>query len=153
MAPVRPGLAFAHSATNEVSIMRVIRDGYAIRLQALFVGILEEVIDADGPVSAGGRCLSFRDPHYGPERGGFHPVEIAIAADGTLRYVTDFAYAGEGPFAELVKELDFDCSLGLFQMQGRAFALAQGDGLFQIWQRNFCAYYRSGVYAVEVSRQ
>ena len=133
--------------------MRVIRDGYAIRLQAQFIGILEEVIDADGPVSAGGRCLNFRDPHYGPERGGFHPVEIAIAADGTVLYVTDFAYVGAGPFAELVKDLGFDCSLGLFQMQGREFALAQGDGLFQVWQRNFCEYYRSGVYAVEVSRQ
>ena len=132
--------------------MHVIRDGYAIALQAQFVDILDAVI-ADNPVDAeGGICLNFRDPHYGPERGGFHPVEIAIAADGTLRYVTDFAYAGAGPFAELVKELDFDCSLGLFQTRGREFPLAQGDGLFQLWQRNFCDYYRGGVYVVEVSR-
>jgi len=132
--------------------MRVIRDGYAIGVQTQFVGVLEEVIDAHGPVSAGGVCLHFRDPHYAPERGGFHPVEIAVAADGAIRYITDFAYVGEGAFAELVKALDFDCSLGVFQMQGREFPLARGDALFQIWQRNFCAYYRSGVYAVAVSR-
>lgn len=132
--------------------MRVLRDGYAISLQAQFVGILEEVIAANGVVAERVLCLNFRDPHYSPEHGGFHPVEIAITADGTLLYVTDFAYVGSAPFHGLAKELDFDCSLGLFQTMGREFPLAQGNGLFQVWQRNFCEYYRSGVYTVEVGR-
>ena len=133
--------------------MQIIPNGYAISLQAQFVGILEEVIAASEPSAEGGICLNFSDPDYGPERGGFHPVEIAIAANGTVLYITDFAYVGAGPFAELAKELDFDCSLGLFQTMGREFPLEQGNDLFQLWQRNFCDYYRSGVYAVEVSRQ
>ena len=132
--------------------MHVIRDGYAIALQAQFVEILDAVIAANPVDAEGGVCLNFRDPHYSPERGGYHPVEVAIAGAGTLLYVTDFCYVGEAPFAELVKELDFDCSLGLFQTRGREFPLAQGDGLFQLWQRNFCDYYRGGVYVVEVSR-
>ena len=133
--------------------MQVIRDGYAISLQAQFADILQEIVDTNETGAAGGICLNFRDPHYGPERGGFHPVEIAIGADGRIVYVTDFAYVGAGPFAELAKELDFDCSLVLFQMMGREFPLAQGDGLFQLWQHNFCDYYRGGVYAVTASGQ
>jgi hypothetical protein len=142
---------FTFTNDNEVMIMRVIRDGYAIGLQAQFVDILDAVIAAAEVDTEGGVCLTFRDPHYSTEHGGFHPVEIAIAPAGTLLYITDFAYVGAGPFAELVKELDFDCSLGLFQAMGREFPLAHGDGLFQMWQRNFCAYYRGGVYVVEVS--
>ena len=133
--------------------MHVIRTGYALRLHPEFVDILEAVIDANAPPTAeGGLCLHFRDPDYGPERGGYHPVEIAIGADGTLLYVTDFAYVGQVPFAELAKELDFDFGAGVFEAMGRVFALEQGDELFQVWQQNFCAYYRSGVYTVEVNR-
>lgn len=35
-------------------------------------------------------------------------------------------------------------------MMGREFPLEDGDVLVQIWQRNFCEYYRGGVYVVEV---
>lgn len=130
--------------------MQVIRDGYAIGLQGQFVDILDAVIDASEVDARGGVCLIFRDPHYSAEHGGFHPVEIAIDPDGTILYITDFAFVGAGPFAELVKELDFDCSLGLFQALGREFPLARGNGLFQIWQRNFCEYFRGAIYVVEV---
>lgn len=133
--------------------MKVVRTGYALRLHADFVDILEAVIDAQAPTPAeAGLCLHFRDPDYGPERGGFHPVEIAIGADGNMLYVTDFAYVGQVPFAELAKELDFDFGAGVFEASGRVFALEQRDALFQVWQQNFCAYYRSGVYVTEVSR-
>ncbi|MGB5830965.1 MAG: DUF2787 family protein [Thiohalocapsa sp.] len=133
--------------------MHVIRTGYALGLHAAFVDILDAVIDAHPTTPAeGGMCLHFRDPDYGPEHGGYHPVEIAIAADGTLLYVTDFAYVGQAPFAELAKELDFDFGAGLFQAMGRVFALEQGDALFQVWQQNFCAYYHGGVFTVAVGQ-
>ena len=133
--------------------MNVVRTGYALRVHADFVDILEAVIAANATVPVeDGLCLHFRDPDYGPERGGFHPVEIALGADGKLLYVTDFAYVGQVPFAELAKELDFDFGAGVFEAMGRVFALEQGDELFQVWQQNFCAYYRSGVYVVEVAR-
>jgi len=134
--------------------MQIIRDGYAIRLQAQFADILQEVVDANEiDVAEGGICLKFRDPDYGPERGGFHPVEIAIGPDGAFLYINDFAYVGTGLFAELAKELDFDCLQGVFETMGRTFPLARGNELFQLWQSNFCDYYRSGVYVVETSRQ
>jgi len=130
--------------------MHVIRTGYALSLQADFVAIIQEVIDAHP--GEGALCLNFRDPDYGAEHGGFHPVEVAIGADGALLYVTGFAYVGQAPFAELAKELDWDFSQEVFESMGRVFSLAEGDQLFQLWQRNFCAYYRSEVYLVEVTR-
>ena len=95
--------------------------------------------------------LNFRDPNYGPESGGFHPVEIAIARKGELIYVTDFAYVGSGYFAELDRELDFDFAGQQFVHGSRAYKLQTGRAMFDLWQANFCSYYRMGVYSVEVT--
>ena len=95
--------------------------------------------------------LNFRDPNYGPESGGFHPVEIAIARKGELIYVTDFAYVGSGYFAELDRELDFDFAGQQFVHGSRAYKLQTGRAMFDLWQANFCSYYRMGVYTVEVT--
>lgn len=92
--------------------------------------------------------LNFNDPTYCPERGGYHPVEIGLNADGTVSYITDFSYVGCPPYAELVKEIDFDFWHGLFQHFGHEHLIEQGRDLFQLWQANFISYYRSGVYTV-----
>ena len=88
--------------------------------------------------------------NYSAEHGGYHPVEIAINSAGEIQYITDFAYVGDGYFAELAKEIDFDFSLGIFQHFGRDYPIRQGAELFQIWQENFCSYYDSGVFQVTV---
>jgi len=95
-----------------------------------------------------GAILSFRDPKYSPEGGGFHPVEVAVATDGSIQYVTDFAYCGRPPYCELGKEIDFDFSLGLFQHFGREYPVLAGRELFQLWESNFVTYYGAGVYSV-----
>ena len=95
--------------------------------------------------------LNFRDPTYTAEHGGYHPVEICINGSGTIKYITDFSFVGQGAYAELVKELDFDFSLNLFQQIGRNYPLEQGAGLFKIFQSNFVSYYKSGVFEVEVN--
>lgn len=95
--------------------------------------------------------LNFRDPGYSAEDGGYHPVEIGINAAGEVQYITDFSYVGQGGYAELTKELDFDFSLSLFQQMGRDYPLEQGAGLFKIFQSNFCSYYHSDVFEVEIS--
>lgn len=100
-----------------------------------------------------GAVLSFRDPKYSPEGGGFHPVEVAVAPDGSIQYVTDFAYYGSPPYCELGKEIDFDFSLGLFQHFGREFPNQSGRELFQLWESNFVTYYGMGVYTVSVEPQ
>jgi hypothetical protein len=120
-------------------------------LSAGFVSLLEGELATVEPVPASGVILHFRDPGYSAETGGFHPVEICIRATGRIEYITDFAFVGRGPYAELVKEIDFDFSLGLLQHFSREFPIYAGRELFAVWQENFVAYHRMGAYTVEAS--
>jgi hypothetical protein len=95
--------------------------------------------------------LNFRDPSYSAETGGFHPVEIRLDANGEVQYVTDFSYVGYGGYEELVKELDFDFSLGLFQQFDRCYPIESAREMFLMWQQNFCAYYHMDVYQVQIT--
>lgn len=98
-----------------------------------------------------GACIvTFRDPTYSPNTGGFHPVEVLIGSDGNVEYITDFTYIGTPPYAELIKEIDFDFATGEFYLMGRELPLPSGRGLFNIWQENFCSYHRMGVYQMTV---
>jgi hypothetical protein len=113
--------------------------------------ILEEKIRSSSISTAGGAVVTFRDPTWSPETGGFHTVEIAVAADGSIRYVTDFAYFGISPHCELSKELDWDFAPpGFFQHLGQEYPLAEGKELFFLWQGNFLEYVALGVYTVTV---
>lgn len=98
-----------------------------------------------------GFILNFRDPDYSAEHGGYHPVEVLVLPTGVLAYVTDFAYVGCPPYAELTKELDFDFSYGLFGQMGRDYPLQEGRELFRLFQQNFVSYYQSGVFSLSVS--
>ena len=97
-------------------------------------------------------CLNFRSPGYSATRGGYHPVEISIESQSTILYITEFSYAGCGDMAELVKEVDFDFSSGVFQHFDRIYAIECGLELFQVWQQNFCHYYHTGIYEVTVTQ-
>ncbi len=92
-----------------------------------------------------GECiLNFRSPDYSPE-GGYCPVEIRLVGD-SLDYVTEFAYFGD----ELEKSLDFDFGQGIgFQPLTSCDDIRRYRELFRLWQRNFTAYYRAGVYEVK----
>ena len=114
------------------------------------ISLLQESIVAGNVNSGQAVTVSFRDPTYSAETGGFHPVEVRINAKGVPDYITDFSFAGVGSFAELVKEIDFDFSLKLFQHFGQEYPIDLGADLFEIWQQNFLSYSEMGVYAVEV---
>ena len=90
--------------------------------------------------------MVFKDKSYSSEKGGFHPVEISINSKGYILYITDFAYRGIPPMAELCKELDFDISMKVFQMNDDCYPIEQSRSIFRIWQDNFCAYYKMGVF-------
>ena len=122
-----------------------------LTLLPALVTLLETELDKAITVAGEGLIFNFRDPEYSAETGGYHPVEIAMDAEGKLLYITDFAYHGDGHYAELCKELDFDFSYGLFQQMGRDYPLHEGAELFSIWQANFCAYYQAGVFEVSYS--
>jgi len=131
--------------------IHVQQNDYALTIADQFMTVIQtEMAKADVDLTEG-FILNFKDPDYSAERGGYHPVEIYINQQGRIQYVTDFAYVGSGYCAELVKELDFDFSLGLLQQFGREYAIEQAYELFGVWQQNFCAYYQQGIFTVTAS--
>jgi len=109
-------------------------------LQKGFIAILSKHLKSTSET-----ILNFRSPDYSPD-GGYRPVEIRIVGD-TLDYVTEFAYFGVWP--ELEKSLDFDFGQGIgFQPFTGCTDIRRYAELFQLWQRNFIAYYRAGIYEV-----
>jgi len=130
--------------------MNIQHKGYPVKISQQLVAIISQEIEASNVDTSDGVILNFRDPDYSAESGGYHPVEICVNAEGRIQYITDFAYFGQGPYAELDKELDFDFSYGRFQQMGREYPIKQGASLFKIWQSNFCSYYRSQVFSITV---
>ena len=128
--------------------MQVITTGLPWSLDQGLIVIINQHLQETPPSPGIGCVLTFKDPSYCPEQGGYHPVEIALNGDGSLCYITDFAYVGCPPYAELAKEVDFDFDCGLLQHFGHEYPIAQGAELFELWQSNFISYYRSGVYWV-----
>ena len=97
--------------------------------------------------------FNFRDPNYSAETGGYHPVEIMVEKDGSLVYVTDFTYVGQGEFAELTTELNWDFRCNEYEQlwYGTNLPLHVGAEMFGIWQKNFLSYYGDEVFQVEVT--
>jgi len=96
-------------------------------------------------------ALNFRDPTYSAENGGFHPVEIHVDSKGDVLSITDFAYFGMPPFMELGIELDWSFEHDSFRQFDSMYDLECGRGLLGLYLANFTAYYKSGVYQVEVT--
>lgn len=101
--------------------------------------------------------MNFRDPGYGPETGGFHPVEIRLQRQGnlwSLVYITDFSYVGMGDYAELAKEVDFDFSSqeGLVAY-AHVVPLSGLGEFYELWEGNFLTYLSLGVYAITVATE
>ena len=115
------------------------------------IAILEAEITIVELTAADDVTINFRDPNYSAKDGGFHPVEVFISAGGQVQYITDFAYVGMEGFAELVKEIDFDFGLNLFQHFGQEYPIMKGLQLFRLWQENFVMYYHMDVFKRFVS--
>lgn len=131
--------------------MNIQQTGYPVAVSKQLVAIIDKELELHNDVdTSSGVIINFRDPDYSAESGGYHPVEICVDALGRIQYITDFAYVGDGHYAELDKELDFDFSYGKFQQMGREYPIQQGASLFKIWQSNFCSYYQSQVFEVTV---
>lgn len=98
--------------------------------------------------------LNFRDPDYSAEKGGYHPVEIMLKRKGEdwhIIYITDFCYAGIGPYAELVKDLDFDFGAGVFQTQYGYYRIEEASDIYPVWEHNFCCYLKNDVFKPSIS--
>ena len=126
--------------------------GYPLPVTRELIEVLEEESERRifDPTKTG-IIFSFKDPAYTAETGGFHPVEIALGSNLRLLYITDFAYYGQPPFAELEKEIDFDFSGWTLNHRGEEYPIEEQAELYEAWQSNFIAYYRMGVYDASVS--
>jgi hypothetical protein len=116
-----------------------------------FVSVINDLLkdtSLDAPEIA---ALNFRDPSYSAENGGYHPVEIHFDSSGVLLCLTDFAYFGAPPMVELGIELDWNFEQDSFRQFDGMYDLECGRGLLGLYLANFTAYYRSGVYRVEVT--
>lgn len=129
--------------------MNVIIKNQVLQASPILIHLLAQIIKEN---KAEGKAvtLSFKDPKYSAERGGYHPVEIRVNAKYEIEYITDFAYNGMPPFAELEKCLDFDFGYGVLQSNGIEFPIRSGEEIFEIWQDNFCKYHDMGVYTLSV---
>lgn len=97
--------------------MRIHYDGLALPVSSKFVHQLQNLLTKN-EIESESVILNSRDRTYSAKRGGYHPVEISLEQyDDTWHfcYITDFAYVGSRPYAELIKELDFDFQSGVFQ--------------------------------------
>lgn len=91
--------------------------------------------------------INFRDTTYSASAGGYHPVEISFQKETlnnewSLLYITDFCYYGS-PYAELVKEIDFDFSAGTFYLLNSPSMFIKRSTVrrfYRTWENNFLAY-------------
>lgn len=123
--------------------MRIHYDGLALPVSTKFAHALQTLLN-ERQTDTDSVTINFRDPTYSPEAGGFHPVEIRLERQGSkwhFCYITDFAFLGSRPYAELTKDLDFDFQLGVFQNLFGVFPIEQATDMYQIWEGNFLHYW------------
>jgi len=91
--------------------------------------------------------VNFRDSTYSAVTGGYHPVEIALQkgesdSGWNVLYITDFCYDGY-PYAELVKEVDFDFSVSTFYLANctpTSITRSTVKDFYKSWENNFLSY-------------
>jgi hypothetical protein len=116
-----------------------------------FVTIMNNQLKDTSPDASEIVALNFRDPTYSAENGGYHPVEIHVDSKGDILSITDFAYFGMPPFAELGIELDWNFEQDSFRQFDCFYDLECGRGLLGLYTKNFVAYHKGGCYEVEVT--
>ena len=117
-----------------------------------FITIMNNQLKDTSLNDSGIVALNFRDPTYNANtRSGFHPLEIHVDSKGDITSITDFAYFGFPPMVELGIELDWSFEQNSFRQYDSFHDLVCGRSLLNLYTRNFTAYYRSGVYQVEVT--
>lgn len=126
--------------------MHITTDNLPLAVSQKLTDLLKEALkdkDLTGKTSV---TLNFRDPDYSSEKGGYHPVEIMLKRKGDawhILYITDFCYAGIGPYAELVKDLDFDFGAGVFQTQYGYYRIEEASDIYPVWEQNFVFYWKT----------
>ncbi len=126
----------------------------ALKVSTKLLATLNKIItEEDLATGVTNITINFRDCSYNCEAGGYHPVEIALQKPPEseywcLLYITDFSYYGH-PYAELIKDLDFDFSSELFfavYCPPRPITHYGVTEIFKMWQHNFLSYLEFGAF-------
>jgi hypothetical protein len=132
--------------------MRIQYEGLALPVSSTLVNHLIELLKDHDLSYSRAVTINFRDPDYGTEKGGYHPVEIMLFRKGDLwhfAYISDFKYVGQGQDVELAKDLDFDFQAGVFQTLYGYYRIEEGLDIYPVSEGNFCRYFRNGVFLVK----
>lgn len=135
--------------------VRISHDLQTLLEQAIISALEDRPDEIPNGTTPAALTLNYRDPDYSATTGGYHPVEIRLERrdDGWhLRYVTDFAYVGQGWRTELAKELDFDFSIEEYthSMMGEI-SPTEVNEWFDVWQQSFCCYVQMDVFTLTVT--
>ncbi|MDI5833420.1 DUF2787 family protein [Shewanella xiamenensis] len=122
--------------------MKTMNTDLPLPVSPVFAQALAELVKN---IDSNAVTINFRDPDYSPQTGGFHPVEIRLEKgkdQWQLCYITDFCYVGYQGQWELVKELDFDFSCGVFHSISGLLVIEAAAELYPIWEQNFLCYWQ-----------
>ena len=134
-------------------------DGLALPVSQELIDVLNAVLKIDARESTNlehcnALTFNFRDSNYSPDTGGYHPVEIRLSRRDNgfvFDYLTEFSFVGAGRAVELAKEMDFDINRGVFESRGlEPLAISKVATLYKLFEANFLAYHRMGVFEVSV---
>lgn len=131
------------------------QDGYILPVSQALIELLFKEMGERPSIKSKLLAVSiiFRDIHYSPDRGGYHPVEIRLNFNNdqfSFDYITDLAYMGH-VYPELEKQIDFSWSQQYVFCAGVGdLSHAEGCELFELWQSNFINYWKMGVYTPQI---
>lgn len=135
--------------------MCIQHNGLALPVSSRLAEALSALLDSYQQSNENTAILSFRDPKYSADTGGYHPVEFRLEKWGSewkFCYITDFRFVGSGLDAELVKDLDFNFQAGLFQDITGYYPIETAQTIYPIWEDNFMTFWKQmSVYEVELS--
>ncbi|WP_348727858.1 DUF2787 family protein [Rheinheimera texasensis] len=133
--------------------MNISTSNLPLPVSSKLTDLIKESLKGKDLINKTSVTINFRDPDYSAEKGGYHPVEIMLKRQGDewhILYITDFCYAGIGPYAELVKDLDFDFGAGVFQTQYGYYRIEEASDIYPVWEQNFISYFRIGAFEIKI---
>ncbi|MEN6375075.1 MAG: DUF2787 family protein [Smithella sp.] len=108
--------------------------------------LLQREVDSFNIEGNRGVLLNYRDPDCDHDNRDFHPVEIALDADGSIKCISDFALYGTPPSEVRGESIDFDFGLKEFHHFSEGYHIEEGQDLYKLWEQDFLRHYEMSVY-------
>jgi hypothetical protein len=123
--------------------MRIQYEGLALPVSATMTNYLIGLLKDHDLSNSSAVTISFRDPDYSFENGGYHPVEIMLrhkSEEWLIQYISTFCYLGVDLNSELVKDLHFDFRQGQLRTLYLTYEMCEMKIIYDLWEANFLSY-------------